>query len=62
MNWTPGVAVPDEFNLRLPDNLAPGKYNVELLMYDASDQTSVLMLDKSFTPRESFALGEFQVK
>jgi hypothetical protein len=62
MYWAPDVGVPDEFDLRLPDDLAPGNYGVELLMYNAVDQSSVLLLDRTFTPREVFALGRFRVK
>ncbi len=62
MYWTPDVEVPDEFDLRLPGDLAPGNYGVELFMYNAVDQSSVLLLDRTFTPREVFALGRFRVK
>jgi hypothetical protein len=62
LDWTPGVGVPDEFELRLPRDLAPGNYGVDLLMYDTIDQSSVLLLDRTFTPREVFALGGFQLK
>ncbi len=32
--WTPGQAVIDQFAIRLPDNLPPGRYDVWVAMYD----------------------------
>ena len=60
--WTPDDVVPDLFELHLPDNLIPGEYRVELLMYYANSGASVLLLDQNLNPQETFTLGEFQVR
>jgi hypothetical protein len=60
--WTPGVGVPDTFQLPLPRDLTPGQYQVELLMYDVNGGMSVLLLDKSLAPQQTITLGEFKVE
>jgi hypothetical protein len=60
--WKPDRHEWDSFDLKLPDDIASGKYRVELLMYQGNDDTSVLLLDQNFQPQEKFVLGEFIVK
>lgn len=62
MLWKPDERVSDDFMLTVPSDVAPGKYRVEILMYQAETDTDVLLLDKDFTPQRSIVLGEIQVK
>jgi hypothetical protein len=60
--WVPDVPVPDSLALPLPPDLPAGAYRVQLLMYDVDGGNSILLLDRSLVPQESFTLGEFTVK
>jgi hypothetical protein len=62
MLWTPQVAVPDQFALTLPRDLAPGDYTVRVLMYQADQGVDALLLDERYVPRETVILGTFTVK
>jgi hypothetical protein len=62
MFWSPGVAVPDRFELELPPSLAPGAYSVQLLMYQANQGLEALLLDRDYVPRETTTLATFMVK
>ncbi len=60
--WRPEEAVEDEFDLVLPPETRPGKYRVELLMYEVESGGEVLLLDQKFIPHASILLGEFEVR
>jgi len=60
--WTPGVAVPDQFTLTLPRDLAPGMYAAQVLMYQADQGVDALVLDENSAPRETITLGTFTVQ
>jgi len=62
MLWRPDVAVNDDFALLVPDDIAPGEYRVELLMYQAETDTDVLWLDEKFAPTRVLVLGAVEVK
>lgn len=60
--WTPTITVPDQFELTLPPDLAPGEYRVQVKMYQADQGIDALLLDEDFNPREFIELGTFTVK
>ncbi len=60
--WIPDTIVKDTFTLELPPSLKPGKYRVEVLMYDANADTSALLLDEAFHPIERAPVGEIEIK
>ncbi|MGB8646721.1 MAG: hypothetical protein WCF84_15885 [Anaerolineae bacterium] len=60
--WIPETIIRDHFVLTLPRDLKPGVYRVQVLMYDANSDTSVLLLDASDHPFAQITLGEFDVK
>jgi len=62
MLWRPDVAVNDDFALMVPGDIPPGKYRVELLMYQAETDTDALLLDENFTPQRVIELGEVEIK
>ncbi|GIL15622.1 MAG: hypothetical protein BroJett039_07950 [Chloroflexota bacterium] len=62
MLWRPDVAMNDDFALLVPDDIAPGEYRVELLMYQAETDTDVLWLDEKFAPTRVMVLGVVTVK
>ncbi len=62
MYWTPDSRISDHFELPLPQDLAPGRYSVQLLMYQADQGLDALLLDDKYRPQDSITLGEFQVK
>ncbi len=61
-DWRPDEFTADPFELHLPEDLTPGKYRIELLMYQAETDTSVLLLDQNLNPQERMTLGQFQVR
>ena len=62
MLWRPDVTVNDDFALPIPSDISPGKYRVEILMYQADMDTDALLLDEKFVPRRALVLGEVEVK
>jgi len=60
--WKPNVTVADHFELTLPPDLAPGKYSIQVKMYQADQGIDALLLDENFTPRETIELTQFTVK
>ncbi len=60
--WTPTLTVQDQFALTLPNDLAPGEYSLQVLMYQAEQGIDALLLDRDFVPREKIELGKFIVK
>lgn len=60
--WKPTITVADRFTLTLPNNLAPGEYSIQVMMYQADQGVEVLMLDENFTPHAIIELGKFSVK
>lgn len=62
MLWRPDVAVNDDFALFVPGDIPPGKYRVELLMYQAETDTDARLLDENFQAQRAIPLGEVLVK
>lgn len=60
--WKPTITVADRFTLTLPNDLTPGEYAIQVMMYQADQGIEVLMLDENFVPREKIELGKFTVK
>jgi hypothetical protein len=60
--WRPDSEIADRFEIRLPDNLAPGEYAIQILMYQADQGIDALLLDENLVPRENIVLGKFTVK
>jgi len=59
--WEPEVPVGDTFELAVPQDIPPGKYLLEVLMYQADQDQDALLLD-GMTPRDVIMLGEIEVK
>jgi len=55
--WRPETNVRDQFELVLPDTLAPGEYRVQVKMYQAEQGVDALLLDEDNRPREVVTLG-----
>lgn len=62
MLWQPDIPVDDDFALMVPSDIPPGKYRVELLMYQAETDTDALLLDENFQAQRVMVLGEVEVK
>lgn len=62
MLWRPDEPVNDDFALLIPADVLPGKYRVEILMYQADADIDALLLDEDFTPQRAIQLGQVQVK
>lgn len=62
MLWQPDVPVDDDFALMVPSDIPPGKYRVELLMYQAETDTDALLLDENFQAQRAILLGEVEVR
>jgi hypothetical protein len=60
--WEPDVPVPDQFELKVPSDIPPGKYQIEVLMYQAETDQDVLLLDKEGKPQPVIVLGQIQVQ
>ena len=60
--WTPGVSLPDSFELALPQDLAPGDYSLSLLMYHTDPWMDALLLDGQYTPQHDIPLGRISVR
>ncbi|MBI4671832.1 MAG: hypothetical protein HY741_09235 [Chloroflexi bacterium] len=60
--WRPDTEINDDFELTVPPDVPPGKYRVEILMYQADTDTDALMLDKEYEPQPTIPLGSIQVK
>ncbi|HEY6042576.1 MAG TPA: hypothetical protein VIX58_10620, partial [Anaerolineae bacterium] len=59
--WRPEENYVERVNLTLPANVAPGRYRLELLLYQADDDVSVLLLDDQNVPLNVIELGEIEV-
>ncbi len=60
--WRPEEAVEDVFELPIPSDTAPGRYGVQLLMYQADTGEDVLLLNAWEKPQAVVALGEVEVR
>lgn len=60
--WRPDSIVEDNFQLPVPTDIAPGKYRVEVLMYQGNSGTDALLLDGNFQPQHEIVLGEVEIK
>jgi hypothetical protein len=60
--WRPGIAMPDSFVFALPNDLTPGEYAIQVLMYQAEQGIEALLLDENYQPHEIITLGKFGVK
>ena len=50
------------YAMDIPRDISPGKYRVEVMMYQADTDESALLLDENFVPHQSIVLGEIEVK
>ena len=60
--WQPNVPIQDKFTLKLPNELVPGNYSIQVMMYQADQGTDALLLDWEFKPRQVIDLATFTVK
>jgi methionine-rich copper-binding protein CopC len=59
--WKPGTTITDRFMVTLPNDLAAGKYSVQVLMYQADQHVDALLLDDQFAPTATVTLGTVTV-
>jgi methionine-rich copper-binding protein CopC len=59
--WKPGTTISDRFMVTLPNDLAAGKYSVQVLMYQADQHVDALLLDDQFAPIATETLGTVTV-
>lgn len=61
--WTPDTIVADSpYVLAIPTDLAAGRYQLQLMMYQADSGVDALLLDAQFEPHLSILLGEVEVE
>lgn len=60
--WQPGKSVPDEFSLTVPQDISEGTYDVELIMYQADTDQSVLLLGLANEPTPIVDLGRVIIR
>jgi hypothetical protein len=60
--WRPETPIDDEFVMQIPAETAPGRYRIELLMYQGDTREAALLLDEQMTPARVVILGTVEVR
>lgn len=58
--WAPGQPIIDQFGIRLPDDIAAGRYEVRIIVYDEASGER-LSLSKPGGTSDSFIIGEINI-